>query len=115
RGQLVQRAFCVAVVVLGLPHSNAWLEVHGHGHHHALGQGRTVAGRDREPVLCVERVVKSATKGQCRLLAELPSRGGGVGGAPPPRLAVAKLSHFLPQYNPSCTNFPTLAFRSPLA
>src|SRR5271156_2725860 len=38
----------------------------------------------------------------------LPSRGGGVGGAPPPRLAVANLPHFLPQCNPACTFSPTI-------
>ena len=30
-----------------------------------------------------------------------------MGGAPPPRLAAANISHFLPQCNPSCTFSPT--------
>ena len=43
-------------------------------------------------------------------------RGGGVGGAPPPRSGIGVLPHFPPQRNPTCTFPPTdVHHRSPRA
>ncbi len=36
-----------------------------------------------------------------------------MGGAPPPRLAAAKITHFLPQCNPKCTSSPTILSQHP--
>src|SRR4029450_8125670 len=36
-----------------------------------------------------------------------PGRGGGVGGAPPPRSGIGVLPHFPPQRDPTCTFPPT--------
>src|SRR3984957_15925271 len=107
--QLRQRAPGVALLLLRSPHADARLQVDWHCKHHALGEGCPVARRHRESVLGVERMVEGAAKGDHweELRSCLPSRDGGGGGAPPSRLAAAKIPHFLPQCNSICTFSPT--------
>src|SRR5919107_313755 len=96
--------------------------------HDALTERGPELGRDREPVLGVEGVVEGAAEGHLssrvtpagwrgrvpafRAARPRPARldadrGGGVGGAPPPRSAATLLPHYLPLGNTTCTFFPT--------
>ena len=61
-----------------------------------------VASRNREAVLGVERMVEGAAKRDhgCRIRIWLSSRGGGVGGAPPPRFAIAQATPLSPTMQP---------------
>src|SRR5436190_15880386 len=88
RGQRVQRAAAVALVVVRMPDADARFQVHRERQHHAVGERCAVAGGHGEAVLRIERVVEGAAKeGQSGAPACGSSRGGGVGGTPPPRLA----------------------------
>ena len=76
RRKLCERALGVALVLLRTPYAHARLQVHGHRQHHALGQRRSVAGRHREPVLRVERMVEGAAKGDHWEAPKLVYRAG---------------------------------------
>ncbi len=65
-GQLGEGALGVALVLGGLPDADAGLEVDGHRHHDALGEGGAVARGDREAVLGVEAVIEGPTEGHWR-------------------------------------------------
>src|SRR3954467_14325365 len=75
---------------------------------HSVGEGRTELGGHVQSLLCVERVVELPAEGQCVLRLPYPfgsevlaDRGGGVGGAPPPRSGqgVDTVTHFTPPCN----------------
>src|SRR5215831_15726782 len=63
RRQLRERAAAVDLIPLRLPDAYARLLVHGHRQHDAVRKRRAVAGRHREAVLCIERMVEGAAKG----------------------------------------------------
>ena len=90
------------------------------GEDHSLRQRSSELGRHREPVLRVEPVVEGAAERHerrasgCAVSRKGSSgRGGGVGGAPPPRSDIGVLPHFPPQRNPTCTFPPTNVHRRP--
>src|SRR3954468_13925263 len=127
-----ERRLHVTVVGGRRPHLHAALDPLRE--HHTIRQRRPELRRDRQPVLGVESVVEGAAEGHrsSRLPRVAPEpnsrcpprepeppdrgrrptsldadRGGGVGGAPPPRSAATLLPHNLPLRNSICTFSPT--------
>src|SRR4051794_2825801 len=105
-----ERGLHVRVVRLRRPHLDAPLDPLRQDD--ALAQRSPELRRDREPVLCVEGVVEGAAKGHRSSRAPRgekvdADRGGGVGGAPPPRSAAGLVPHYPPLSNPTCTSSPT--------
>src|SRR3954452_15732656 len=106
----LERVAHVPLVLVGRPDLDALLDALGDDD--AVGERRAELGRDGEPVLGIERVVEGAAEGHWVLMSDKEmSRDGGVGGAPPPRLAGVLLPHIPPQSNPFCTQIPTRRHR----
>src|SRR4051812_10700715 len=107
RVHALQRRGHARVVLGGAPEIDAGIQALRENH--AIGERGPELGRDGESVLRIQRVVEGAAEGYCVVMSvrRRKSRDGGVGGAPPPRLAVCLLPHFPPQSNPNCTQFPT--------
>src|SRR4051812_31592188 len=111
RMEVLERLPRVRLETLGRPDGDAALGALRQDN--AVGERSPELGRHGEPVLRIEAVVEGAAKGHCgarRSVGEEvdADRGGGVGGAPPPRSAVAKVPHNPPPSNTDCTFSPTI-------
>src|SRR3954451_23769039 len=100
RVHALQRRGHARVVVRGDPEVDAGIQALGENH--AIGERGPELGRDGEPVLRIERVVEGAAEGHCVVmcLRKKLSRDGGVGGAPPSRLAGDLSTPLLPTTQP---------------